>query len=156
MPPARTRQSASLTLEDAISLLQQAGFTVAPPELETIAAQHSDAPEALGFVSAQQKPVRESVSTITLTFQHSVNGRVFGPGKVQVKSKKLLHHLLSQDARATAQENSVFDPTPKSYLIVQRRTAGGVTGPAAVALQGFELSQIENVPVYGEYSAADR
>jgi hypothetical protein len=157
-PAKRQRQSASLTLEQAISLLQEAGFTIEAPPLEALATKRSDAPAALGFTDAalHTHPAKpHNISTITLTFAHSVNGRIFGPGKVQVKSPALLHHLLSQDTRAIAQEHAVFDPTQRSYLIVQRKTPAGVIGPAAVPLQGFELTQMDNVPAYGEYSRGD-
>lgn len=158
----RRRQSQHFTLEDAVSLLQQAGFAITPPDLRHDASKRSDAPQALGFTHAQEavKPTKlrrdRQIHTINLTFHHSVNGRDFGPGKVEVHSPELLSHLLSQDARAIAQENAVFDPTPKSYLIVQKRTPSGNIGPVNIAMQGFELTQIEHIPPYGEYSQGDR
>lgn len=154
----RSKKGPSLerrTLE-ALELMHQLGFKVLIPTNAEDAKKHEESAAKLGFVDAVKPKAKVSKKSskiiFTLYSQHSVGGRVFGPGAVELDSTETdLHRtLLQQDQICVRSHNDgirptgdQFDFTPVggSYLITKKTSREG-TNYRKKLVQDSSLSEM--------------
>lgn len=160
--PKRVQDS---TIEKAMLLLQQQGFHVYAPDLQDIELQKRKAAAALGVV--QHTDYRKGLKSpepklrkydIVLTFPHSINGVVYGPGLTTVKDINLLQNLAHKDHIAKEQEARVFETVSRCHLIVTQVDSVGRQAAYAqpVDERFFNTgSALLTAPVFREFSNSD-
>lgn len=166
-PPPKPSQK-SMDIEKAMQVLLAQGFTIKPPDLIDHDHKHNQTQEALGIIEHNTvtpkrlfpttNKSKKKEYTIELSFPHTINGIVYGPGLVVISDIKLLENLANKDHISKDQENRTFESTSRCHLIVNRVDSYGRQAAYGQPVDERYFNTgaaLMNAPIFKEFSHSD-